>query len=210
MRRVVIAHADAVRDRCQASGSRVQAVLVTLTYRPGCPWQQGDIAAYCKRARDWLRRRGIAARYEWVIELQQRGAPHYHVMFWLPHGVKLPKPDVAGWWTQGMSNIKAATRPVGYLVKYATKGESGELPKGARLFGVGSPDGDHKLLAHRKGLPSWLDAVASPGTRCVRVTRVGWVERDTGEVHRSPFALSWERDEFGIPTVRIVGRQSHA
>lgn len=208
MRRVVISHADAVRDRCQQGGNRTDTLLVTLTYRPGVAWAAKDVSGYTDRLRKWLARQGIQARYQWVMELQKRGVPHYHLLLWVPKGVRIPKPDESRMWPHGFTNIKLATRPVGYLVKYATKGGDIEkFPPGARLFGVASPDEDHRLLAHRKGLPAWLEQATPSDSRCSRVTRVGWVDRNTGEVHHSPYVLKWIKDDWGIPTIHIVSRE---
>jgi len=206
LRRVVLASADATRDACTAGGFRWQAVLVTLTYRAEASWSSRDISAYVRRTREHLRRRGIAARYQWVIELTRKGKPHYHLLFWLPHGQRLPKPDQSGHWTHGLSRIERARRPVGYLVKYATKGTDGELPKGARLFGTGSPDSDIRHVTHRAGLPMWLSETSDPSTRCSRVARVGWVERNTGAVHQSPFLLRFSRDDWGFVVITVIKR----
>ena len=137
-------------------------------------------------------------RYQWVVELQRRGAPHYHALFWVPHKFRLRKPDEAGTWPHGSSRIELARKAVGYLVKYATKGtDEHELPRGARLFGCGGePCARHP--AHRAGLPRWLDAVASSGSHVDKVPCMGWVERDTGAVHRSPFRMAWEPYPGGI------------
>lgn len=132
MRRVVISAADATRD---IPGFRCRGIFVTLTCADDAAWSVRDISAYVRAVREWLRRRGIPCRYQWVIELTRRGRPHYHVLFWLPVGIKLPKPDASGQWSKGLTRIELARRPVGYLVKYATKGNLADsmLPRGARL-----------------------------------------------------------------------------
>lgn len=221
MRRVVIAAADAARDACTRGGFRYWPVFVTLTYgkrteegTEDVQWSTRDVSAYVERVRKWLQRRGVSVRYQWALELQPRsGRPHYHLVFWLPHGLKLPKPDTSGHWAKGDSNIKLATRPVGYLVKYVSKSngisEAGQeiaLPRGARLFGTGSPDADVKLATHRAGLPMWLDKVATAGERCRRVPRQGWTEKVSGVVHPSPFAVSWSRDEWGFVVITVTDR----
>jgi len=202
MRRVVIASADATRS---LPGFRVKGIMVTLTYAETAPWRSSDVRAYVSAVREWLRRRGVRCRYQWVLELTRRGRPHYHVLFWVPQGVKLPKPDSSGQWSCGMSRIEAARRPVGYLVKYATKGglESDQLPRGARLFGCGAPDPGVAFARHRAGLPAWLDAVASPSECLRRVVRVGWVERDSGAIHRSPYSIRFVRDPDGFVVVVV-------
>jgi len=206
MRRVVIASADATRA---LRGFRVKGILVTLTYRDSSPWRSEDVTRYVNCVRQWLRRRGVRCRYQWVLELTKRGRPHYHVLFWVPQGTKLPKPDSSGQWVNGLSNIAAARRPVGYLVKYATKGGlDGELlPRGARLFGCGAAEDCVRLARHRAGLPAWLNEAASPCSRVVRVVRVGWVEADTGAIHRTPYEVLFLRNDLGFVVVVVCRKQ---
>jgi hypothetical protein len=210
MRRVVIGSADASRESAERGGYRSSAVLVTLTYARNT-WDSRHVSDYIKRVREWLAYRGIKCLYQWVIELQQRGVPHYHIIFWLPEKLKLPKPDKSGMWTHGSSNIKRATRPVGYLVKYATKGgiETGELPKGARLFGVGAGgEGSVSHARHRFGLPTWLHDSSEPWQVFRRVTCVGWVCRECGEIRSTPFTVSIDRDPFwGFITLTITSKE---
>lgn len=214
MRRVVIAAADAARAAVERGGSRFWAVFVTLTYKAAegeGAWSTRDITEYVKRVRAWLDYRGLDLRYQWCIELQQSGRPHYHVIFWLPRGVKLPRPDTSGQWEKGSSNIKLATRPVGYLVKYVSKGSAeSEFPKGARLFGTGSPDADVKLAAHRAGLPMWLLQKIGPESRARklshRAVRLGWQDSESLEVFPSPYELCCTRDDWGFVVITIIER----
>ena len=206
MRRVVITGATVAREWLETSRSRYFACLVTLTYRSGVPWDASQIRQFITRCRDYARERGVRLRYQWVIELTQRGIPHYHVVFWMPHGFRLPKPDSSGFWPFGMSNIKRARKPVGYLVKYATKGSTAvySLPKGARLFGVGGGIESEKLATHRAGLPMWLLEHLSSDAGARKVPHCGWVCKLSGEVFKSPFSVSWWRDEWGVAVVCVV------
>lgn len=205
MRRVVIAAADASRDLVQRGGNRFDAVFVTLTYRSDQFYSTRDVSVYIDLTRKWLKRRNVKAFYQWVIELTQKGKPHYHIIWWVPKGLRLPKPDASGMWAKGSSNIKLATRPVGYLVKYVSKGDGGEFPKGARLFGVGAQDEGVKLARHRFGLPMWL--FEKTEGRCARVPRVGWVDKSTGEVHDTPFLFSIDKDAWGFIVVTITPKE---
>jgi len=203
MRRVVIASADASRDVFNVGGGRYDAVFVTLTYRQEEFYTTRDISGYIKATREWLKRQRVRASYQWVIELTRKGKPHYHILWWVPKGIRLPKPDASGMWQKGLSRIEKATRPVGYLVKYATKGDSGEFPKGARLFGVGTQEEGVKLARHRHGLPMWLYERTDSDCRCVRVARVGWVEKATGVIHDTPFTFEIGKDDWGFVVVKI-------
>lgn len=205
MRRCVIASADVARDECSIGGARSVIVMATLTYRPEARWSAEHISDYLRLSKQWAARRGFVLRYQWVLELTKRGVPHYHVLFWLPYGERLPKPDESGHWPHGLSKIETARRPVGYLVKYASKANftTYSLPKHARLFGVGGCSTQGRLAAHRAGLPMWLSENMQAGTRATRVPFVGWVERETGVIFKSPYVLRTIRDEWGIPTVVI-------
>ena len=208
MRRVVIAASEAARARLESHGGRYGCVLVTLTYRPGCAWDARHISDYCKAAKAHCEKHDVRARYQWVLELTQKGVPHYHVLWWLPEGFRLPKPDTSGAWPHGMSRVERARSPVGYLVKYATKGEVERyaLPKGARLFAVGGGAESEKLATHRAGLPMWLLERLPDDARARKVAHLGWVCRSTGEIHRSPFVVLWWRDEWGFVVIEIRKR----
>lgn len=210
MRRVVISTADASRDHVQQGGNRYDAIFVTLTYAEQYQWSTRDISGYIKRTREWMQRRAIRPMYQWVIELTKKGKPHYHILWWVPKGTRLPKPDTCGHWDRGFSRIERAFKPVGYLVKYATKGDSGEFPKGARLFGVGASVEHIKLTRHRAGLPMWLSDATEADCRCARVARVGWVEKATGAIHVTPWLVEFARDAWGFVTVTVTPKVAHA
>lgn len=95
-----------------------------------------------KRIRSWLHYRGHAYAFVWVCELQQRGAPHYHILILVPCGLPLPKPDLKGWWPHGSTRIEGAHKPLGYLIKYVSKTEDTihRFAKGRRTHGVGGLD----------------------------------------------------------------------
>jgi hypothetical protein len=205
MRRVVIAGSEAAKSHFSTGGRFSDTLLVTLTYRPGAKWAPEQIRQYISGVRDWSRTIRARLRYQWVIELTKRGIPHYHILWWVPHGVRLPKPDESGLWPYGFSRIEKARNAVGYLVKYATKGDTSvyAMPKGARLFGVGGGLESEKLATHRAGLPMWLLQHLAGHAGARKVARVGWVCKLTGEVFRSPFVVDWWRDEFGVVVVRV-------
>lgn len=153
-------------------GQRVYPVMVTLTYADGADWSARHISVYLNAVRLWWRRFAKRPlRYVWVAELQQRGAVHYHAIFWMPAGFTLPKADKRGWWPHGSTRTEAARKPVAYLCKYASKVEHAfGFPKGCRLFGVGGLQ--ETISTYRWwALPSW--ARQQFGVACDAVRSVG-------------------------------------
>jgi hypothetical protein len=168
--------------------------MLTLTYRPGVEWDKRHISECVRCARQWLKRRGVACRYIWSMELTRAGKPHYHIVVWLPWGTKLPKLDEAGWWPHGMTRMEWARCAVGYISKYVTKGqEDVALPKGARMYGVGGLHGDALNEARWWALPGWLrdEHQISKDQQIRRRVGGGWIDRDTGEVFSSPWRVKF-------------------
>ena len=114
--------AEVIQESLQKNHVRYKAAMVTLTYRDDVDWSPRQVSNYLKCVREWARRKGIFIHYVWVLELTKRGRPHYHVLFWLPKGVSMPKADKQGWWKHGMTRSEWAYSPVGYLCKYTSKG----------------------------------------------------------------------------------------
>lgn len=167
--------------------------MVTTTYRQDVAWDRLHITQAVKAMREWLRRRGVPARYVWVQELTKRGKPHYHILVWLPLGVRLPMFDTAGWWPHGFTRMEWARNAVGYLAKYASKGESqGKFPDGARLHGNGGLTGEALLEQRWWAKPSWLRERVTWADVVRRKRGGGWVDAETGEVFRSPWAVVFE------------------
>jgi hypothetical protein len=165
--------------------------FLTLTYANADDWHPRDVSRFTNVVRSYLARRGIPFRYTWVIELQKRGAPHYHLLVWLPQLFKLPKPDDAGWWRKGSTNIqRVKVAAAGYVAKYASKqfldhdGDSLRFPKGARLSGGGGLDGPSTTEYRWWLAPRWL-RLKLPEVQPVRRVSGGYVTAD-GELHRSP------------------------
>lgn len=208
MRRVVVRSADATRVAVERGGHRATAAFLTLTYRPGASWHAKHLSVCLNAYRMWCQRRGVAVRYQWVIELTRAGVPHYHVLLWVPRGLSVPKPDKAGWWTHGLTRIERARRPVGYLVKYTSKGGSegtGEIPKGARLFGCANAQEERHEVS-RARLPAWLEDASEESQLFRRVPFKGFVCKKTGEVFKSPYELHVIRGDDGRYVVVFVNK----
>ena len=189
MRRGVISSSRIHQDELQQGGQRYRVAFVTLTYRPGVDPEPRHLSAFQNHVRNWLARRGALLRDVWVAELQERGAVHFHVLIFLPRGLTLPKPDKQGWWPHGFSNCKWVRRPVGYMVKYATKTRSkGALPPGQRLWGYAGLRGTGRDHLRWWLAPQWLRGMVVPGDVLRRVGR-WWENHTTGIAYRSPYEL---------------------
>jgi len=193
MRRRVRSWAGALSD-VLSDGRRYRKVMITLTYRPGVDWEPGQIRAFMKRVRRSLGR-GLVG-YAWVAEMQRRGVVHYHVLLVVRRGVRIPKPDSAGWWSHGMTRIETA-RSLFYILTYTGKEyQKAGYPKGLRLFAVwvskAAVTAAVYLSFRLSALPRWLadmvaDAVQRLGVLPRRRSGGGWEFVDT--VLRSPFRV---------------------
>jgi hypothetical protein len=203
LRRGVQLAGDCIKDTT-LRGFRVRPALVTFTYRDDVAWEARHITQVQNAIEKFLERRQVRYHAVWVMELTKRGRPHYHLVLWLPKGITLPKPDKRGWWVHGMTRIEWARRPVGYLIKYASKAEdAGAFPPGARLFGVrGLGDAREGYRYLRR--PQWLREATLPADRLQRVARVGWLNQSNGEILRSPWVIVARGRCWSWVTVRRV------
>ena len=186
--------AEVVQEKLQNSFTRYKAAMVTLTYRPDVDWSPRQVSNYLKCVREWARRKGIFIHYVWVLELTKKGRPHYHVLFWLPKGVSMPKADKRGWWKHGMTKSEWARSPVGYLCKYTSKGLDfdswGKLPRGGRLYGHGGYSPSMRITRAWRLAPAWVRELID---EMDGVRKVGcyWVNRASGMAIRSPFVFDF-------------------
>lgn len=123
--------------------------MITLTYdtlktkhRRGKYWEKRDITDFIRRLRVILKSKGVQLwGYAWTGEMQPSGNPHYHVLLHLDKKLFRFHVDKLGLWYWGDTEFTPA-RTVGYIVKYASKGEDelGEFPKGMRIFAIWPAD----------------------------------------------------------------------
>lgn len=179
--------------------------FVTLTYKGVNDWASQHISKAVQSFRDWCKVRGFPCRYTWVAELQGRGAVHYHLLAWLPHGVRMPMWDrrtvtptgrrMACWWPHGMTNRQVAKAGVGYLMKYLSKlGELTRFPKGLRLYGIGGLNKQGRAVRSWFNLPEWVKREHGVG-EVKRLPR-GFLVLASGEILEPAFAVL--RVPFGI------------
>lgn len=198
--------ANAIPEQVERKGGKPggietpRLVMVTLTYADVAGWAAGDIRAYMTALRSILRGRLLA--YAWVLEVQRRGAPHYHVLLYVRKGTMIPMPDKSGMWRRGSSRVETARTPH-YVAKYIGKEYQKEtLPGSARMFAVwvnrAVVGKEAYLLFRMSALPGWfrkevLEILETgrgvePGV-WKRAKGGGWYLADTGEVFRSPWSL---------------------
>ena len=142
------------------------AWMVTLTYVGVDDWRADHISAASEQYRRHCARLRVPCRYLWVAELQKRGAVHYHLIAWLPKGVRMPHWDretvspagrpVRAFWGHGMTNVEEARTGVGYLMKYLSKiGDAAVFPPHLRLYGVGGLTSQARMVRGWYNLPEW-------------------------------------------------------
>jgi hypothetical protein len=180
--------------------------FVTLTYERCGDWQPRHVSEALRSYRRYCKRIDVPCRYTWVAELQSRGAVHYHLLCWLPHGVDMPfwdkdysalgalrrfKCSGKGWsafWPHGSCNTQVARGGVGYLMKYLSKlGELTVFPKGLRLYGIGGLNEVSRSVRSWINFPEWVKPYAGVGG----LSRVsgGFMVRQTGELLRCPYEV---------------------
>jgi len=175
-------------------GTAENNVMVTLTYAgDNDDWKPRHVSDYIRKVRAWFKDRcpGQRLRYVWVAELQKRGVIHYHAVFFLPSGVRMPQADRKGWWLHGMTNTLKATAPVAYLMKYASKVESksiGAFPHGARIYGIGGLDAPGAAFKRWVLWPAYVQGNAAVSDRFRPAPGGGYLNAQTGEFLASEFA----------------------
>ena len=189
------------RLHCDAMGgdrNKYVCSMVTLTYAKALQWEPRHVSSYIKKVRHWCKTKGLVFRFAWVAEIQMSryfkygdAVVHYHVLVWLPRGVKMPFADEIGWWPHGMTKTHEVFAPVKYAVKYTSKGSTdAELfPKGARLHGVGGLDKAGAIERRWWCASRWVRDQTQTITDIARPVGGGILVRETGELLRSPWVV---------------------
>jgi hypothetical protein len=112
-------------------------VFITLTYPKEFPCNGKEAKAHLNAFLQYLRRRKI--EYTWILEFQERGAPHYHIIA----SDSIPKAELSERWfkivgsgdekhlragTQ-IDSIKSKGQLYGYLSNYIKKLDQKRPPK---------------------------------------------------------------------------------
>ena len=176
------------------------AWFVTLTYVGVNDWQADHMSDATEQFRRHCARVGVPCRYLWVAELQKRGAVHYHMLAWLPKGVRMPHWDktitapsgraVGPFWSHGMTNTEIAKSGVGYLMKYLSKlGELTVFPPHLRLYGCGGLNDQARQVRSWYNLPEW--AKREHGVGDLRRQGSMLIVMETGEILEAMYARSF-------------------
>lgn len=119
-------------------------IMLTLTYPSEFPMNGRLVKNHWRRFRQWMIRNGALTGL-WVLEFQKRGAPHFHLFIREP----LDRERVSAAWYRIVGSgdpkhLLAGTRieqfrypPAlgSYVMKYATKMEQKDVPKGFASVG---------------------------------------------------------------------------
>lgn len=204
MRRSVLTSARLMRDQVRPGFRPGRWAMVTLTYRPDVEWDRRHVSNILHLVRRYLRTRGYALRYVWVLELTKAGKPHYHIAVELPKGITLPKPDKRGWWPHGSTRIEWARHVLGYLAKYVSKGSpEARFPRGARISGVGGLDDQAKREKRWWMAPAYVREQFGEGANPFRAPGGGWLCRFSGEW----IASAWVLVAIGRRSIRLIRRE---
>lgn len=173
-----------------ARAHNLRAVAITLPYADNAKWEPGHISALLDKVRSFMKQAGHPLPYIWTLE--SAGRLHYHLLLWLPRGVKLDPVHLEKWWPWGNTWTKSCRNPSawhGYITKFNSLTK---LPKGVHSYGKGGLDDAGKKAVLLASLPRWLVRILPAGHLARRAPGGGWVDLETGEIYLSPhFWTPW-------------------
>ena len=194
--------------------------FITLTYAKADFWQPEHIKTAINRYRRFCKQSGVPCRYTWVAEIQPKrlantgkAVVHYHVLAWLPQGVRMPQWDRdttkrEAFWPHGMTNTDIAFSGVGYLMKYLSKlGELTIFPKGLRLYGIGGLDAQARGVRAWYNLPEWCKAEYGVGELVRKAC--GFVVCATGEILAPAYKVSFVHGSIIVQALREFPKKFH-
>jgi hypothetical protein len=137
---------------------------------------------------------------------------HYHLLAWLPVGVRMPHWDKPtprrrgmrkAFWSHGMSQTEEAKAGIGYLMKYLSKlGELSRFPKNLRLYGIGGLTAEGRAIRSWLNLPQW--AKTAYGVGDLARTAAGLIDRSTGEILPPAWKVTVEPNGLLLTKLREV------
>lgn len=190
---------------------RWSAIMVTMTYRDDVNYEPEHVSDFINTIQKYAARRGYKLPYAWVMELTEKGKPHYHMILWIPSRWNLPKPDTRGWWPHGATNVKRAKNAYGYLAKYASKcqgpkstegGYAHQFPRGARIHGIGGLTASEAAIVAWWKLPKDLRRGAEGSHKWRRMVGGGW-KCIAGEARGEIYDSGWGLSAINCPDKRV-------
>ncbi|BCL76675.1 hypothetical protein JHS3_24110 [Jeongeupia sp. HS-3] len=168
-----------------AKANNLRAVAVTLTFADNARFTTTRISAFLNKLRRALKRKGHGLPYVWTLE--REGRLHYHLLLWLPRDFKFAPEKLKKWWSWGSTWVGSCRSPSAWGRYIAKFDSTAKLPKGARIHGAGGMDEEGKTAVLRAALPRWLLPLLPVSQRARRCPGGGWVDAETGVIHRSPY-----------------------
>ncbi|TJY55754.1 replication endonuclease [Sinimarinibacterium sp. CAU 1509] len=204
---------------------RCTPIMVTATLREDVAPLQADASTPVKLARKWFERQvkhypkaeRPRFRFVRVAELTKRGRLHYHFVFFLPPGMRLPMWDKCGWWRHGMTRMEwCRGASVGYVAKYLSKATNGRpMPKGLRMHATGGLTRDEASAKRYHMAPTWVREYFSKEEQPRPMQGGGWWSRINGYIQTSPYFVKsttagrvvvgvykWYRDQLSIKSTQ--------
>lgn len=169
-------------------GKDLDLLMITLTYKTGDLFELRDVTDFIRR----LKRKVNIYCYTWVMEMQRRGVPHYHLIIAVHKGVRIPLPDKSGLWNKGFTKVEVA-RSVWYVAKYTGKEyQKRGLPKFFHMYCVwvasvllANSKSYDRLLYKISKFPNWVSEIV--------LSRVDWLASGK-DPPISKFKNLWEID----------------
>lgn len=192
------AHLLDAHAHTQDTWQRWRRLFVTLTYRSVDDWRASHVRSFTDAVRKWFLRKCNKTRLRlvWVLELQKRGAVHYHCMIWVRSRDFFPNPAKVGWWPHGFAHVLSSkvqiNRPVAYMAKYCSKvttEQAMSVPKGARMHGVCGLDQEGKRVVRFWRAPLFVRDHFG-GKADIRKAQGGYMNKLDGEFLHSPWHVS--------------------
>jgi hypothetical protein len=200
--------------------------FVTLTYAKANTWAGDHLGAAVQGFRNWCKSRKVPCRYTWVAEIQPRrlerlgeAVVHYHLLAWLPVGVRMPMWDRRtanarggerkAFWSHGMTQREVAKSGVGYLMKYLSKlGELTRFPRGLRVYGIGGLNETGRSVRRWFNLPEWVKSSFGVGEVVRR--KFGLLVQRTGEILEPAYSVRVVCGGLLVHSLRAIPQSFHS
>lgn len=122
--------------------------MITLTYPNDFTKDGKESKKHLNAFFSWMRRRIDPFSYLWFLEFQNRGAPHYHVLY-CSHGIRIPKAELSDVWYRlvgsgdekhllagtRIEKIRSQNGAGRYAAKYGAKTQQKAVPDEFRSVG---------------------------------------------------------------------------